>query len=88
MPRVMELVTPLGPDVLLFKTLKTEESLGRLFDYDIMALSFQSDIDPNAIIGNIVTVNLELPNGGTRYFNGYVTSFGWTGMEAAITNTD
>ncbi len=53
MPRIMEIATPLGPDVLLFKTLTTTESLGEPYRYKITAFSCQSNIDPNALIGNI-----------------------------------
>ena len=33
MPRVMELVTPLGEDVLLFHSLSGRESMSRLFEH-------------------------------------------------------
>jgi len=76
----MEISTSLGADVLLFHKMDAKESLGRLFEYDIDLLSTKYDIDPNAILGKTVTVKLEMPDEGFRYFNGYVTRFTQQGV--------
>jgi type VI secretion system secreted protein VgrG len=70
--RTMELRTPLGDDRLLFHTLQASESLARPFEYDIEALALRDDLDPDALLGELVTVALELPDGGSRFFNGHV----------------
>src|ERR1700730_7689071 len=75
MPRVMEITTPLGDDVLLFHGMHAREEMGRLNEYQLDLLSPKPDIDLDAILGKNVTVKLALPDDGTRYFNAYVTRF-------------
>ena len=80
MPRQIELTTPLGKEVLLFRAMRAREELGRLSEFDLSALSTRGDIGPSEILSKNVTVRLELLSGGFRYFNGYVTRFGQGGM--------
>jgi len=75
MPRVMEIVTPLGGDVLLFHGMHAREEMGRLGEYQLDLLSPKKDINLDEILGKNVTVKLALPDDSTRYFNGYVTRF-------------
>jgi len=82
--RVMDIVTPLGPDVLLFRSMRARESLGRLFEYSVTALSTRNDIDPNALLGKNVTIKLELPGGGTRFFDGIVARFALAGSQGRL----
>ena len=79
MARVMEIVTPLGPDVLLFKSLRSRESLGRLFEYAVTVLSTRNDVDPKQLLGKNATLKLQLPKGGPRCFDGMVTRFALAG---------
>jgi type VI secretion system secreted protein VgrG len=80
MARQIELTTPLGPDVLLFRALHGREELGRLSDFELSALSTRIDISPGDLLAKNITVSLSLQNGGHRYFNGYVTRFAQGGM--------
>src|SRR3984893_2996981 len=75
MPRVMEITTPLGDDVLLFHGMHAREEIGRLNEYQLDLLSPKPDIDLDAILGKNVTVKVALPDDSTRYFNGFVTRF-------------
>lgn len=75
MPRVMEIVTPLGEDVLLFHGMHAREEMSRLSDYQLDLLSTKCDIDLDQILGKNVTVKLGLPDDSTRCFNGFVTRF-------------
>jgi type VI secretion system secreted protein VgrG len=75
MARMIELTTPLGKDVLLFRALRAREELARLSEFDLSAVSTRPDIVPGDLLGKNVTVKLELRNGGHRHFNGYVTRF-------------
>src|SRR5262249_27408962 len=75
-----ELATPLGKDVLLFRAMHAREELGRLSEFDLSTLSTKGDIGSSEILSKNVTVKLELPSGGFRYFNGYVTRFSQGGM--------
>jgi type VI secretion system secreted protein VgrG len=71
---LVEIKTPLG-DGLLFYRLRGREELGRLSEFEIDLLSAKGDIDFDKIVGQGVTVKLELPNDETRYFHGFVTRF-------------
>ena len=88
MPRVMEIATPLGDDVLLFHGMHAREEMSRLFEYQLDLLSREDDIKLDDILGKNVTIKLALPDDRTRYFNGYVTRFSQGGdATAAITAT-
>lgn len=79
MPRVMEISTPLGEDVLLFHRMNAREELSRLSEFQLALLSERSDINLDEIMGKNVTVKLELPDDKKRFFNGYVTRFAQIG---------
>jgi type VI secretion system secreted protein VgrG len=79
MPRVFELVTPLGKDVLFFRAMRGSEQLGRLSHFELSTLSSNGDIRLGDLLGKNVTVRVELRGGGFRFFNGFVTSFGQEG---------
>ncbi len=76
--REVKIKTPLGPDVLLFHDMVMTEELGRLFTINLNLLSEQGDIRFEDILGQNVTIELDLTGGGKRYFNGHVTSFSQT----------
>ena len=80
MPRVMEIVTPLGEDVLLFHGMSAREEMSRPFEYKLDLLSSKPDIKLDDILGKNVNITLGLPEDKTRYFNGYVTRFAQGGM--------
>ena len=77
--RAVEIITPLGDDVLLFHRMTATESLGRLFQFDLDLLSSDPNIDFDKLLGQNVTVRLELPDDQTRYFNGFVSRFSQEG---------
>src|SRR5215475_642723 len=73
--RLMEITTPLGPDVLLFHRMRAREELSRLSDYRVSLLSLR-DIDLNEILGMPISVTVALADDApreVREFNGYVT---------------
>ena len=78
--RQVEIATPLGDDVLLFESMIATEQLGRLFTFEIDLLSKDADIRLEDVLGQDMTVKVALPDGGTRYFNGYVSRFNQAGM--------
>src|SRR4029450_417072 len=75
MPRVMEIVTPLGDGVLLFHQMSGREEMSRLFEYRLQLLGPKDDVSLDQILGQNVTIKLGLGNDETRYFNGHVTRF-------------
>ncbi|HEX6316519.1 MAG TPA: type VI secretion system tip protein TssI/VgrG, partial [Gemmatimonadaceae bacterium] len=78
--RVMEIVTPLGEDVLLFHGMSAREEMSRLFEYQLDLLSLKNDINLDDILGKNVTIKIALTDDSTRYFNGYVTRFSQGGL--------
>jgi type VI secretion system secreted protein VgrG len=70
----MEITTPLGPDVLLFHAMHGQEALSCVPEYRLDLLSLKDDINLDQILGKSVTVKMAT-DGGTRFFNGYVTRF-------------
>jgi type VI secretion system secreted protein VgrG len=77
----MDIVTPLGEDVLLFLRMDAREEMSRLFEYDIALLSERGDIAARSLLGKNVTVRLEQHDESIRHFNGYVTRFRQSGIQ-------
>ena len=74
--RLLALDTPLGKDVLLLQELTGYEGVSRLFSYELNLLAFENDsIDFNSIVGQKVSITLQLPDGTPRYISGYVSRF-------------
>src|SRR5436190_12281027 len=73
--------TQLGKDRLLLKSFSGREELGRLFNYQIVLLDPQQDVDADDLVGTMITVRLELENTSTRYFSGYLSKLSFLGYE-------
>lgn len=73
--RELAIETTLGEDVLLLISLSGTEQLGRLFEYKLELASEDYQIGPESIIGENVSIRLNLSNGEARYFNGFVSHF-------------
>lgn len=72
--RLLELTTPLGPDVLLLQDLRGEEGISRLFTFRLHLLSENKAIKYEDIIGQKVTIAIRL-SGKKRCINGHVSRF-------------
>jgi type VI secretion system secreted protein VgrG len=69
-----QLETTLGPDALVLAHVSGHEELGRLFEYDVDAVSERSSIAPDSILGTNVTLSFDTDVQDTpRYLNGFVT---------------
>ncbi len=80
--REISVTTALADDVLLFQQMNGSEQLGRLFEFRVQMISTKDDIKISDVLGKSMTVNVELPDGSMRHFNGIVTRFcnnGWRG---------
>ncbi|MES9939059.1 MAG: type VI secretion system tip protein TssI/VgrG [Candidatus Thiodiazotropha sp. 6PLUC2] len=73
--RQVRIKTPLGPDELLILRMEAREELGRLFEFNIDLLSDNEEIAHDDLLGKQMTVELDLVDGGMRYFNGFVSQF-------------
>ncbi|VAW85131.1 VgrG protein [hydrothermal vent metagenome] len=73
--RPIKVKTPLGDDVLMLRAMSGSEELGRLSQFDLDLLSRDDQIKLEDVLGQNLTVELMLPDGETRYFNGIVSRF-------------
>ena len=73
--RAIAINTPLGKDVLLLQSMSGSERLGQMFQFELELLSHKHDINFANIVGQNVTIRLNLSDGESRYFNGYVSQF-------------
>ncbi len=72
---VMSLTTSLGDGVLKFRSLSASEELGRLFEFNVIALS-DGSIDPTALLGQPAEVSIEIAPDTRRHFHGIVARAG------------
>jgi len=78
--RLFAVSSPLGEDVLVFWRMHASEQLGRLFEYRLELLSEDDTLRLEDLLGKNMTVRLELPEGETRYFNGFASDFAHAGV--------
>ncbi|WP_436022832.1 type VI secretion system Vgr family protein [Trinickia sp. LjRoot230] len=96
--RYVSIETPLGEDVLLVNALVADEYVNQLPHIHLDLLSQRSDIEFEQIVGQRVKVALNPQSAGStlttivagsddgsRYFDGYVVSFGRVGNSGAVT---
>ena len=67
--------TPLGEDALLLQSFSAHEEVSRLSTFELDLLSEEPEINFDDIIGQNVSIRMDLPNGGKRYWNGYIIRF-------------
>jgi type VI secretion system secreted protein VgrG len=70
---------PAGAKALRFRSMNTHEELGRLFKYEIELLGDNASLKPADLLGQPMTVHLELRHLETRHFNGYITDMALKG---------
>ncbi|MCA9482131.1 MAG: type VI secretion system tip protein VgrG [Nitrospina sp.] len=71
----LKLTTPLGPDKLLLKTFHGEEKLSEPYFYYLDMVSQEYELDFDQIVGEGVTITMDLSSGEQKYFHGIVTRF-------------
>lgn len=76
--RDLKIESPLGDD-LICRSFSGQESLGRLFDYQLDLLSPNPNIQFQDIVGQRVTITLELEQ-AQRHFDGFISEFRYMGM--------
>src|SRR5690348_8118991 len=64
---------------LLFEALTGSERLSEPYLYDLTVLSAKDDLNAEKVLGQSVTVSVELPKGGQRPFNGLISRWVYTG---------
>ena len=70
------LTTPLPEGQLRFEAMTHTSGISILDETRLQLLSEEADIDPDQLLGKLLTVHVELRDGQKRHFNGFVTRFG------------
>lgn len=73
--RVIAIHTPLGKDVLLLAGFKGTEAISKLFNFQLTLLSEDHNIAFEDIVGQPVTLTMNLADGEIRYLNGIISDF-------------
>jgi type VI secretion system secreted protein VgrG len=69
---------------LLFKSMELSEELGRLFRCEIDLYSPKQDLELDDVLGHDLTIEMDLPREGTRFFHGFVTEIAHTGQSGGF----
>lgn len=77
--RLLQMTTPLGPDVLVLRALHVSEQIGALYSIEAEAVSLRPDITPEEMIGRGITCTVAPPGRPPRHFHGMVQAFSRTG---------
>ncbi len=77
--RIINITTPLGKDILIFASMSGDEALGRLFQFNLELVSRDNEIKIEDLLGKNLTVEMSLPEEGSRFFNGIVSHFSLVG---------
>ena len=72
--RQIKFHSPLA-DELMFVSMSVSEELGRLSTFSLVLYSSNEEIKIDDILGQNVTISMELSEDEHRYFNGYVSRF-------------
>ncbi len=84
--RLIGIDTSLGKDVLLLQGFTGREGISRLFSFHLDLASEKDSISFKDIIGQSVTIRVNLADNSHRYFNGFVSRFAQSGSDVRFTN--
>jgi type VI secretion system secreted protein VgrG len=83
--RPFTVTTPLGPDKLLLERFSGEEAVSAPFHFTLEMVSKQANISAEALIRQPISLNIELPDGGSRVLHGRVSRFVQLGNAGGLT---
>jgi type VI secretion system secreted protein VgrG len=84
--RLVSISTPLGKDVLLVESLEGTEAVSALFRFQLVLVSEKRDIALSALVGQRVTLDLELPGKKHRFVNGFVSRFSQGDVDSRVSH--
>jgi type VI secretion system secreted protein VgrG len=84
--RVLKVFTPLDFDVLLIESISGLEAISRPFRFTVKLLAnvltnMHQKVSADKLVGKPMSIELELPDGKTRYISGIVESFTKEGQD-------
>jgi type VI secretion system secreted protein VgrG len=84
--RLLAVTTPLGKDALLLAGFEGHEAISELFHFRLALLTeHRTPVPFDRIVGQGVTVEMMLPDGGKRFFHGLVRRFTQGKRDATFT---
>jgi type VI secretion system secreted protein VgrG len=84
--RLIAIDTPLKPDLLLLRGFTGQESISRLFSFELDLLSTDPEIKFEDIIGQKMTIRVRLGQEKERFFHGIISRFMQTGSDVGLAN--
>ena len=85
--RTMSVTTPLGADVLLLIGFAGNEAISQLFGFQLeLVAKKDATVAFDKLLGQQITVTIQLPGGGQRYFNGICSRFSQGARDAEFTS--
>ena len=75
MPSPIHIKSPLPADELIFASMAMQEGISVLGEMQLELLSPKADLKPDDLLGEPLTVSVELPGDKKRHFNGHITRF-------------
>jgi type VI secretion system secreted protein VgrG len=84
--RLIALDTPLGENAFLLQGFSGREAMSSLFSFHLDLQSQKDSISFKSIVGQNVTIRMDLAANATRYINGFVSRFAQSGTDAAFTH--
>ncbi len=84
--RLVSISTPLGKDVLLVESLEGTEAMSSLFRFQLVLVSEKRDIALKDLVGQNVTVAIELVGKKARHLNGFVSRFSQGDVDSRVSH--
>ena len=82
--RQIAIDTPLGDDVLILRSFQAQEAMSKLFFFELDLVSEEFSINYDDIVGQVVTIRINLAEGSSRYWSGYVSRFVQAGRDSNV----
>ena len=82
--REVEIITPLGPDILLLRNMTVTEELGRMFTMELELVSTSENLIFEDLLAQNITIRLDLPKDEKRYFNGHISRLSQSGNQGSF----
>ncbi len=73
--RSLQIKTPLGENQLLLTSFRGDETISRLFHFELDLIADNNAIRANQIVGKNVTISIQPVGSERRFFNGFVCRF-------------
>jgi type VI secretion system secreted protein VgrG len=83
--RAFRFDSPLGRDALLLTSFGVTEEISRPYALQVELLSEKPDLDPKKLVGQPVSLAVELIGGGTRHFHGICSRVSQGGRQELLT---